>query len=177
MGDVLRDDEATNQMISKSSKGIIHDAMIPQMVIKVIVGPPQKASAKGKGKGKAKRKGEGDGECHDDKLCEYKFLVRSPLFAGKVAAKRSECTKSLAPFWGLLNASRPRTAHNMEMKVATFRDAAIDNAWFPELKAKWNFDIYVDVPVAVNVANVEKGEVLTLPFLDQFEGQASAGGG
>ena len=143
MGDILRDDETTQLMISKSSKGIIHDAMIPQMLIKVVFDLPQKASAKGKGKGKAKRTTEAEGECLNDNVCEYKFLVRSPLFAGKVAAKRSECTKSLAPFWGLLTASRPKTTHNMEMKVATFRDAAIDNAWFPELKAKWNFNIYI----------------------------------
>ena len=60
--------------------------------------------------------------------------------------------------------------HNMVMETVILRDGAVDNKLFPNLKMPKDFEIYVGLPVAQSVSNVEKGEVWTLPFMEQFVG-------
>ena len=75
----------------------------------------------------------------------------------------------MSPFWALLHDCGHSAEHNMEMETATLRDGAVDSKLFPGLKVSKVSEIFVELPVARSVAIVEKGEILTLPSLNQFE--------
>ena len=138
------------------SKGAIHEAMCSQMFMTVRVGPPVK------GKKRA---------ADQEACCEFNFLVRSPLLAGKAQAKRKDCLDNVNPFWALLRASGPSAKPNMEMERVTIRDGEVDTRHCPALKAPKNYEIWVEVPVAKSVSHLEKGEVLTLPYHEESAGE------
>ena len=95
---------------------------------------------------------------------EKGFLMRSPLLAGLAAKQRDECLENLNPFWAALRSQSPKSCHNMEMETMVFFDSgfALKGDKFPKLRKSIEFS--VELPILRNVANIEKGEILCLPF-------------
>ena len=155
LGEIVFDD-GDAVALRKSSKGAIHEAMNPEMYLTVRVGPP----VKGK-----KRALDQEG------CCQYNFVVRSPLLAGKKKDQLSACFDNVNPFWGLLRASGLSAKPNMQIDRVLIRDVEVDTRHCSDLKAPKNFEIWVEVPVAKSVSNLEKGEVLTLPYHEESAGE------
>ena len=149
-------DDGDAVALRRSSKGAIHEAMNLEMSLTVRVGPP----VKGK-----KRALDQEG------CCQYNFVVRSPLLAGKRKEQLSACFDNVNPFWGLLRASGLSAKPNMEMDRVVIRDVEVDTRHCSELKAPKNYEIWVEVPVAKSVSHLEKGEVLTLPYHEESAGE------
>ena len=155
LGEIVFDD-GDAVALRRSSKGAIHEAMNPEMYLTVRVGPPVK------GKKRA---------LDQEVDCQYNFVVRSPLLAGKKKDQLSACFDNVNPFWGLLRASGLSAKPNMQIDRVLIRDVEVDTRHCSDLKAPKNFEIWVEVPVAKSVSNLEKGEVLTLPYHEESAGE------
>ena len=72
--------------------------------------------------------------------------------------------KNLGPFWALLQCPGPRASHNMELDVMVFRDPGFDANANPCLHVPKGVAFTAQIPIARNVCNIAKGDVLTLPM-------------
>ena len=69
---------------------------------------------------------------------------------------------NLGPFWALVRRAGPNASHNMKLDTEVLRDPGFD------AKACQSFTFTVRMPVARNVSHISKGDVLCLPFSDEF---------
>ena len=94
-----------------------------------------------------------------------KYDLLSPVLAGKAAAQRETCLENVAPFWALLRAPAPSVTPNMALDVLHLKDLGVEATESPKgFKVPKHMATVVEVPVAVNSTNIEKGEMLTLPW-------------
>ena len=94
-----------------------------------------------------------------------KWLLYSPLLAGKNKNTRDDCLENIAPFWSLLRCSSSAVPHNMELESMSFKDGGFDSRVpaFPKLQKGSVFT--VQLPIARNISYISKGEILCLPFV------------
>ena len=132
------------------SQGVLHDAMLSMLPLRVIAGH-------------ADRRRKVD--IKEPRISTWE--IRSPLLAGKTPKNRDQCLENLAPFWAVLRCAGPRASHNMELDHVVFSDSGFEvkGSKYPKLPSSLQFS--VEVPILRNICNIEKGEVLCLPFFDE----------
>ena len=132
------------------SQGVIHDAMLSKLPVVVRCG-------------KVDRRRKADGDTSHDTV----FEVRSPLLGVKNLKARSTCLQNLTPFWALLRCASPKAEHNMALEDTIFQVSGVDvkDCKFPKMLK--TLDVSVQIPIARNSTNIQKGEVLCLPFPEQ----------
>ena len=92
------------------------------------------------------------------------LLIRSPLVEAK-AKDVHDKDKTLAnvnPFWAILKCDTTNTMHNMEIVEHKFIDQGckVPLSDVQALKIEYS----ASIPMLVNMVNIAKGEILTLPF-------------
>ena len=73
----------------------------------------------------------------------------------------------MAPFWALLRTPKPSSPANMDMGVLTLKDLGSELVDHPR-QYKWPRLVHtaVELPYAINKQAIQKGDILTLPFLE-----------
>ena len=106
-----------------------------------------------------------DATKHACRQNESHFVMCSPLLAGKLGKDRAACTTNIPPFWALLQCPGPSATHNMELDVMVASDLGFANkTGTPCLRAPKTVTFSAQIPIACNVTNIAKGDVLTLPW-------------
>ena len=95
------------------------------------------------------------------------FEIHSPLLAGKILKNRETCMENVAPFWALLRCAGPRAKHNMELENIVFSDSGYEAKACKYPKLQQTVEFSVGLPIVRNVCNIEKGDILCLPFDDE----------
>ena len=127
------------------SQGIIHEAMLAEVKATVRAGTSDKRRTK-----------------HAESKT-WAFDIRSPLLGGKAQKNRETCMTNLPPFWAVLRCPSPNSEPNMELVSEVFGDPGFAfGGKFPHVRKGLEFS--VELPFLRNVTNIEKGEVLCLPF-------------
>lgn len=108
-----------------------------------------------------------------DKRCKPKvnqsdrktaFEIRSPLLAARKHTKFADLLENIPPFWALLRGASPKQPHNMELENTPFTDSGFDVKGVQFPKVAKGFELIIDMPIARNCCNIEKDEILCLPF-------------
>ena len=93
------------------------------------------------------------------------LLVRSPFLDKKLKTKdRDEILANLNPFWAMLRCKDPKSLNNMVLETVICKDLGFEVVESKIGKPGTSF--IVEVPILRNTCNIEKGEILTLPFYD-----------
>jgi hypothetical protein len=130
------------------SQGVVHDAMLSKVELTVIAGNidrRRKASVA--------------------EVTRTSFDIHSPLLAFKNPKSRSTCMDNLSPFWALLRCASQKSCFNMDLEILSFSDAGCDLKGIKYPKVAKGVGFAVEIPIARNSCNVEKGDILCLPFL------------
>ena len=150
-GELLRkDSDAGREFVQRhgpNQSQVVHPAMLSHVELDVMTGSND-LRVKG---------------IHDGK--KSKWLLYSPLLAGKNKNNREDCLENIAPFWSLLNCSGPAVIHNMELESMSFKDMGFDSRVpaFPKMQKGAVFT--VELPIARNISHISKGDILCLPFV------------
>ena len=93
------------------------------------------------------------------------FQVRSPLAKKPKANTEDKRLQNLNPFWAILRCAGAKSCNNMELDRVTFKDLGFSAPGAAYGSRQLEFA--VDIPILRNITNIAKGEILTLPFIDQ----------
>ena len=135
--------------------GVVHKDMLSKVTIELVIGKKDRRKERFLSDGAEKKA-----------LPKRSFEVRSPLLAFKDKKNRSTCLENLPPFWALLRVGGPKAAHNMELEDVVFPIDEIKAAGYNFPKPELIFATSATIHIAHNICAIEKGEVLTLPFLE-----------
>ena len=144
-------------MRTSKATGTVHDSMTASLRATVTTAIATR---------KRKRGDDADSPdgAEEQKPAKIEYDLLSPLLAGKSGNLREKSLANVAPFWALLRASSP-SANNMELQWVTLRDNGFGEGSCTNLPLKCRppWQTTVSLPIAVNTAAVQKGELLTLP--------------
>ena len=149
-GEMLPQDAEPESLLQMPcSQGVVHEAMLTDVKLKVFSGQKDRRRKAGA-----------------EKTRTSLFALRSPLLVGGKSLKgRDECLQNVAPFWAVLRCAGPRAAHNMEFDSVVMGDAGFHMLSGKYAKMPQGVQFSVDFPILRNVRCIDKGEVLCLPFL------------
>ena len=108
---------------------------------------------------------------------EMKFMLASPLHAGKDPKVRKDCLDNVSPFWAVCRSASSHQSANMSLEHAAFLDCglAMKTGVYPRIPRGTNFTIHVNV--LRNSRKIAKGDVLIFPYDAVLDSWASGSAG
>ena len=165
-GQVLHDDEQTNLLLRRHGGKGFGDATTKGTTLHGSMLMYVDGVARSALKSLKRKKPDEDADPKEPTVATLRLV--SPLLSGKDEKNRHEgCFKDLAPFWALLRTPKPSSPANMDMGVLTLKDLGFELVDHPS-KYKWPrlMHTVVELPYAINKQAIQKGDILTLPFLE-----------
>ena len=141
------------------SEGVVHESMLLSVDVTTnITTSPQKRRISGKASSQ-------DGA----RPSTAQYTLLTPVLAGKASSKRETCLANLAPFWALLRMPSHNHMHNMAIHTVVLKDQSFDDlAGSKGLKPPKTMMTTVEIPYAVNITPISKGQLLTLAFEEKL---------